>query len=155
MEPVDQTIIDRVVSMYHPQFRYLRSLATDGTNGNAVFQLGTTGHLVDPVQHLTAVEADICRDQAGYAAFTYGVQQGWEGLPRQGIEEFLQKGRENMLVRKCITEFHRMTTPEGRFDGELHLKRRKKVGCLYLADIAFSLNAGAVGGEVRFILRCE
>lgn len=154
MEPVGQIIIDRVVEMYQPQFRYLQSLETDGKDGNAVFQLGRTGHMIDPVQHLTVVEAQICLNQAGYAAFTYGVQQGWEGLPRKDVEQFLQEGRENMLVRTCVTEFHRMTTPEGRFGGELHLKRKKRVGGLYIADVKFSLNDRAVDGEVRFILRC-
>src|SRR3989344_8463077 len=104
MEPINQKIIDRVVGMYLPQFRYLQSLGINGERGNAAFQLGKTGHMEDAVQHLTVVEAQICLNQAGYAAFTYGVQQGWEGLPRQGIEDFLQQGRENMLVRKCVTE---------------------------------------------------
>lgn len=59
-----------------------------------------------------------------------------------------------MLVHKCVTEFHHMTSPEGEFRGELHLTRKKKVRGLYIADIAFSLNEKAVDGKVRFILRC-
>jgi len=150
---VPQEIIDRVVVLYKPNYRYLKEAEVEFPIARGRFQLGETEYC-ETLQHMTDIEAQLCLNQLSYLFFGQGViEKRWEGLENLTFNEYLELRKENMFVTESHKKFHKETKPRDPFYGQIELLKIKKCGNIYIAKLDFYLNEGACEGELSLVLK--
>ena len=150
---IPQELIDKVVAIYKPNYRYLKEADVDFPVIRGKFQLGETEYM-QTLQHLTDVEAQLCLNQLSYVFFGNEINtKRWEGLRDLTFDDYLELRKEGMFIVESNKKFHRETNPREQFSGVLKLIRTKKKGRIHLATLDFNLNNGACIGDLSLVLR--
>jgi len=150
---VPQEIVDKVVQLYKPNYRYLKEAYVDFPIACGIFQLGETEYC-DEIQHLTDVETQLCLNQLSYTFFGQGViGKRWAGLDDLSFDDYLELRKENMFVTESHKKFKREINPKEPFHGEIVLRKMKKHGKLYVAKLDFDINQSASSGRLSLVLK--
>jgi len=150
---IPQELIDRVVAVYKPNYRYLKEAYVDFPIARGRFQLGETEYM-QTLQHLTDVEAQLCLNQLSYVFFGNEItSKRWEGLKDLTFDDYLELRKEGMFIIESHKKFDRETNPREPFEGIVRLIRTKKRGNIHLATLNFDLNNGACIGELSLVLK--
>ena len=150
---ISQELVDKIVSMYKPNYRYLKSAEMDFPIAKGRFQLGETEYM-ETLQHMTDVESQLCLNQLCYVFFAQGVlEKRWEGLESLTFDKYLDLRKEGMLITESHKIFHHETISSEPFDGQIQLTKIKRRNNIYLAKLKFDLNEGASVGNLSLVLR--
>lgn len=150
---VPQELVDKVVQVYKPNYRYLKSAEVDFPVARGRFQLGETEYM-ETLQHVTDVEAQLCLNQLCYVFFGQGViEKRWEGLEDLTFDDYLELRKEGMFVVDSHKTFKRETNPREAFDGQIRLMKVRRHHNIYVAKLDFDLNEGASVGELSLVLK--
>ncbi len=151
---VSQDIIDKIVSIYLPSYRYLKEAEIDFPLGRGLFQIGQTEYYDGEVSHMTDVETQLCLNQLCYVLFNQEIANGrWDNLKNLTLDDFLDLRKENMFVTESHKKFRRETRVGAPFVGEINLNKVRRHGNLFIAHLDFDLNNGAAIGELSVALR--
>ncbi len=150
---VPKEIIDKVVAVYWPNYRYLKEAEVEYPIGKGQFQLGQTEYM-ETLQHVTDVEAQLCLNQLSYVFFGQGViEKKWEGLDDLTFDEYLELRKENMFVTESHKKFQRKINPREPFYGQIELMKIRRHGNIYIAELVFNLKEGASTGGLSLVLK--
>lgn len=148
-----QEVVDKVLAVYYPNYRYLKEAEIDYPLGKGKFQLGQTGYC-ETLQHMTDVEAQLCLNQLCYVFFGQMIiDKRWEGLEDLTFEEYLESGDENMFIVESHKKFKKKTNPKEPFYGQIELIKTRRHDSIYVARLDFDLNGGASIGKLSLILK--
>ncbi len=114
---ISQELIEKVIEVYKPNYRYLKEATVDYPFAKVRFMLGETEY-VATLQHMTDVEAQLCLNQICYVFFAQGIlDQKWE-LPKTfTLDDFLELRKEGMFIVESHKRFVRETNPGEAFNG--------------------------------------
>jgi hypothetical protein len=150
---VPQEFVDKVVEVYYPNYRYLKSADIDFPIAKGRFQLGQTEYM-ETLQHVTDIEAQLCLNQLAYVFFGNEIVNGrWPESGNISFDKFMALRKENMFIVESKKKFRRETDPRIPFSGHIELKRIKKQRDIYVAKIDFDLNEKACMGELSLVLK--
>ncbi|MEK6951992.1 MAG: FcoT family thioesterase [Nanoarchaeota archaeon] len=150
---ISQELVDKVVAVYKPNYRYLKEADVNFPVARGIFQLGETEYM-QTLQHLTDVEAQLCLNQLSYVFFGNEINaKRWEGLRDLTFDDYLELRKEGMFIVESHKKFHKETNPREPFEGIMRLVRAKKRGNIYLATLDFNLNNGACIGDLSLVLK--
>ncbi len=150
---ISQELVDKVLAIYKPNYRYLKEACIDFPVSRGRFQLGETEY-VEALQHLTDVEAQLCLNQLNYVFFGNEINsKRWQELKDLTFDDYLESRKEGMFIVNSHKIFHKETCTKEPFEGVIRLIRTKKIGSIYLATLDFNLNNGACIGEFSLALK--
>ena len=150
---IPQELVDKVVAVYKPNYRYLKQADVDFPIARGTFQLGKTEY-VQTLQHLTDIEAQLCHNQLSYVFFGNEINLNrWNGLKDLTFDDYLELRKEGMFIVESHKKFRKETNPEEPFEGIVRLTRSKTRGNIHLANLDFNLNNGACVGNLSLVLR--
>jgi len=149
-----QEIVDKVLAVYKPNYRYLKSVKVDFPVARGRFKIGETEYFMESMRHLTDVEAQLCLNQLSYVFFGQEVvNRRWKDLENLSFEQFLELRNEGMFVVESHKTFHRETDSREPFNGEIKLMKVRRHKNIYVAKIEYDLNEGASTGKLSLILK--
>lgn len=150
---VTQELVDKVVAMYKPNYRYLKSAEVDFPVARGRFQLGETEYC-ETLQHMTDVEAQLCLNQLCYVFFGQSlIDQRWEGLEDLTFDKYLELRKEGMFIVESHKTFKKETNPREPFNGQIKVAKIRRHNNIYVAKLDFDLNDGASVGELSLVLK--
>lgn len=150
---VSQELIDKIVQIYKPGYRYLKQAEIDFPVDSGRFQLCTTEYM-EALQHMTDVEAQLCLNQLCYVFFGQGVlDKRFRGLENLTFDDYLELRKEGMFIIDSHKKFHRETNISEPFNGQIRLLKVKKHDNIYIAKLDFDLNEGACEGGLSLVLK--
>ena len=150
---VPKELVDRVVQVYKPNYRYLKSAEVYFPIARGRFQLGETEYM-ETLQHMTDVEAQLCLNQLCYVFFGQGVlEKRWEGLEDLTFDDYLELRKEGMFIIGSHKTFKKETNPREPFEGQMQLMKVRRHKNIYVAKLDFDLNYGASVGELSLVLK--
>ncbi|HLC46656.1 MAG TPA: FcoT family thioesterase [Candidatus Nanoarchaeia archaeon] len=152
---VSQDIVDRVLELYVPGYRYLQEVdmaSPASSEARGRFIIGETEYR-EKLNHLTDAEAQMCLNQMCYAFFWQGITQNrWKGLEGLAFADYLDIRKERMYVRESYKKFYRKIEPGFSFYGYISLKKVRKQRDSYVAIVGFDFDEGATKGHLELVL---
>ena len=152
-------LLDRVVSCYKPNCRYLKAMTIDDdrdVRGIAEFAIGESCY-IDDTGHLNAVEANIAYNQMLYYVVATSVQRRLvPAFADWTMADYWRRRLPDILITRLTTRFRR-PIDRGGFAGEFELRhatRRRLTSAgpaLIALDTAFRFwddHGGRADGEV-------
>ncbi len=124
----DQLLVEKVLNIYNPSWRYLKEVDVNYPDGTGFFRLDSTEY-AETLQHLTDAEAQICLNQLCYVFFGHGIVEGWlKGMEDLSIDEYLDMRKNHMFVAESRKRFRRETNSREPFYGNVHVTHLRKHG---------------------------
>lgn len=150
---VPQGFVDKVVEVYYPNYRYLKSAEVGFPVAKGRFQLGQTEYM-ETLQHVTDIEAQLCLNQLAYVFFGNEMVNGrWPEAGKVSFDKFMGLRKENMFIVESRKKFRRQIDPRLPFSGQMELKQIRKQGNIYMARLGFDLDGKACEGELSLVLK--
>src|SRR3989338_6182051 len=157
---VPEKVLYRILEMYKMDRVHLRSAEVfypNGTDikygkGRGLFRLGSSQYNED-WPHMTAVQALECIEQLSYTTFGQLIHaRKLNRLEDLTLDEFIEKRKRITTVGKPNIDLQRQTSPNESFYGEIKVVGVRRNKESYLTRVNFSLNQGAIEGELMFKL---
>jgi len=147
-------LMEKVLEIYFPQCRYLKSANFHYPEINGEFEIPASFY-VKGTGHFNAVEAIICYNQLAYTFFAHGIDGRVEELMKFDSLSFDEFARERQLLDSFIVsirelKFKRPINPH-QFYGYMKLNKASKMGksAFFMTEINFSDNSnGEALGEI-------
>jgi hypothetical protein len=111
--------LEHILAFYKPEYRVLITARVEDTDAKGRFAALGSPFMIQPVEHVTAVEAQLCLTQLMYAACSVWAEQGKFGrvIP---FDEYLGKMREHVLFVESTLRFSTKLPPNTPFDGKIY-----------------------------------
>lgn len=149
---VSLDMLDKTLSIYKPNYRYLKDAEIDFPRGRGRFHIGETEY-VEALRHMTDVEAQLCLNQLCYVFFGQAVIENRHGNSGFTFDDYLDSRKDGMFITTSHKTFRRETNPEEPFYGHINLIKARKQGNIYVAKLSFDLNEAACIGELGLVLK--
>lgn len=147
--------MERVLTLYRPESRYLVRASTEYPTATGTFRFGhsPTSYSTRPFDHLTAVEAQLCFNQLAYVAFSEWIPGGkFEGLDL-AFEGYLSLMQDRMLIIRADLQFRKSIAPGRDIQGKMTLDRKHKQGGIYIASLDYTLADDRCVGKLELALK--
>lgn len=148
---IPQENLERILDIYKPDCRYLREACTIYPNAKGTFRLGSTCYTTIPVEHMTAIEAQLCLNQLVFSAFSEWLSES--RFDRTiSFEEYVLLMKENMFLIDSNIRFKKAIPVNKDVCGQINLLKMKRHGGLYLAFLDYKLEQGKSTGKLEVAL---
>ncbi|MBI2449699.1 hypothetical protein HYV49_05375 [Candidatus Pacearchaeota archaeon] len=154
MVKLSQKFVRKLLDIYKPVYRYLRSAEIEFPRARGTFLVPYAEYLNENIGHFTNTEACICLNQLCYVFFAHGVKEGiWNNI---NLEEFLSLRNENMFIVSSNYKFRRVINPrETNINGQIELIKLRKCKDFYIAKLDFSFENKVIYGNLELILKLK
>ena len=150
---IRQELLDKVLVVYKPNYRYLRQADVEFPVARGRFLLGETEYAESP-SHLTDVEAQLCLNQLSYIFFANEIISGrWSDGRNLTLDDYLSLRKEKMFVVDSHKIFHRETNPAEPFNVAIKLAKIRRIRNAHLASLDFNINDGAGVGNLKLVIK--
>jgi hypothetical protein len=160
--PVEPALLDRILRVYKPHCRYLRSAEVESGPPGAPLPVMLKGEFgisescyIDDTGHLNAVEVNIAFNQAYYVVTAHACRHGLvPELADWDLARFERWYLEGSLIHDLRSRFKRVIDPRG-FQGEIAIAgalRTRRFVVLKLTHRFWDANDGLAHGTVTMAL---
>lgn len=150
---MDQSKLEKVLRVYNPDCRYLQEAKLDFPRGEGKFRIPKP-YYVEGTGHFNAVEMMICYNQLAYGMLSeFGGRGLIKELGKIPFEQFLGWQLENcFIVGMDEVKFKRAIDTSKQIQGNIELKRVRKVGDLYVFNTSYDFENGRAKGNIDLAL---
>lgn len=147
--------IAKAVSIYRPEWRFVRSAKVEFPNISVLAYVPDTLHTIEPLSHLSGIEAQACINQVAYILGHYAVKNGM--IPEITEEDFFMHAKDHMLIAESFTKIKFKnpieksinSTTEISIDGKVQGLRKR--GNSYYAFVDFDFS-GKADAKMSFVI---
>ena len=132
-----QENLDKVLEIYTPECRYLKEVSLNYPVAQGVFKLGNTFYSPKNVEHMTAIEVQLCLNQLCFSAFGSWLPEG-KFNKSLSFNQYLDLMKENMFIIESNIRFRKPICTNGEIKGQIEITNIKKHGGLYICNFYLS-----------------
>jgi hypothetical protein len=149
---VPQERMEKVLALYKPECRYLKSADLDLLKATGEFEISETFYTAEPLEHLAEAEAKMCLCQLAYVAFAEWIDAGEFESINLEFDEYLELMKENMYIIESRIKFKNQIDTSKPFKLEMQFRQEKPFSNTRIARFDYSFADGKAKGEIWFAL---
>jgi len=153
MKEINQELIGRVLEMYKPEQRLLKSANMNYPIISGKFLIGPTYYTHEPLKHATDIEIQLCLNQLVYVEVAESIQKNL--VPELRGMDFSSLQKEGMLIIESQKRFNRDIKTDVEIDGVLRIRRLKNYKGLLVANTDFDFEKGSCFGFLELVIKKE
>ena len=156
MDEVPQEKLEKILALYKPECRYLKSAELGSLKAEGMFEIGGTYYTNNcSVSHLTSVEMNLCLNQLAYVAFAEWIDHGeFENINLE-IEEYLLLMKDNMYIFECSVKFKDPIDTSKPFKAEMQFRQQKQKDNIHFVFLDYSFADGKAKGKIGLALTLD
>ncbi|HII71582.1 TPA: hypothetical protein HA265_02395 [Candidatus Woesearchaeota archaeon] len=150
---IDDKTIEKILQVYDPGFRFLVSADIKYPETQGEFHVHAPPYSPLNLQYFTAIEAQFCLNQMGYAALYEGLQQGrFPEVAGNDFRRFIPQETHFAYIKTLGIDFRRVIRIDAPISGSLILEQ-KELGRYFLKlHTEFEFEGGKAGGKCIFAI---
>lgn len=144
--------IQRILEVYKPENRWLKEAKLEYPVCYGTFQITPRTYTIEPLSHMTDVEAQLCLNQLAYTLLACSLKNN---LINAGLsyEDFFKLQREGMFIVKSKKNFKRQIRTDKEVKGQIEIIRYKKLRDMIIAMSKFNFEDNACFGELELVVK--
>jgi len=151
MKTVPKDRIDFIINMYSPECRWLTAAFNEYPKAQGIFNIKKSFYLVEPLKHMTAIEAQLCINQLAYVSIGEWM---YEGQFTEAITKDTYKylTNENMLIYNSELTFKSQISINSEVNCSIELTDIRKLKGKNYGTLNCIFNNGEFIGTIKFVL---
>ena len=137
MGQIDSSLIKKVLELYKPEYRWLKTASEQYPLFNAIFEVQRGTYSVLPFEHLTNTETELCLNQFAYVSIAHMVQSSHEKFKKYPLKKFYELQKEGAWVFESNKRFKKIIDNGKKFHGKLIFKNIKRMKNLLIIKTDF------------------